>query len=399
MQRHTIQPRSDWEAKLEQVGVLHHTASDEPYWDDGHYYSFHPDEIAVIEKATNDCHAMCLEAVDRVIQRGMYNDFCIPNTAIPLIEESWFALDGDGAPSIYGRFDFSYEPGGTPQMLEYNSDTPTSLAEASVAQWYWLKDNDVDMALGAGEFDQFNSIHEKLVGTWRHLRPYLTGSTLFFASLSEGEDVCTVNYLRDTAEQAGLKTRYLSMDEIGWNPMMEKFVASDPSGTEVIESIFKLYPWEWMVHEAFSVHLNDTVGKVQWIEPAWKMILSNKAILPVLWEMFPGHPNLLPAYRQDYMFNSGDAYVVKPLLSREGANITIINPYEGNTSTSGEYGEEGFVYQALAPLPRFDDDFGPHYPVIGSWVIGGEAAGMGIRESSGPITNNLSRFVPHIIGG
>ena len=27
------------------------------------------------------------------------------------------------------------------------------------------------------------------------------------------------------------------------------------------------------------------------------MLLSNKAILPVLWEMFPGHPNLLPASR------------------------------------------------------------------------------------------------------
>jgi glutathionylspermidine synthase len=35
------------------------------------------------------------------------------------------------------------------------------------------------------------------------------------------------------------------------------------------------------------------------------------------------------------------------------------------------------------------------FPVIGSWVIGDAAAGIGIREDDGPITRNSSRFVPH----
>jgi hypothetical protein len=38
------------------------------------------------------------------------------------------------------------------------------------------------------------------------------------------------------------------------------------------------------------------------------------------------------------------------------------------------------------------------YPVIGSWIIGGEAAGIGIRENRMEVTDNLSEFVPHIIG-
>jgi glutathionylspermidine synthase len=57
----------------------------------------------------------------------------------------------------------------------------------------------------------------------------------------------------------------------------------------------------------------------------------------------------------------------------------------------GTYGEEGYVYQALAPLPSFA---GAH-PVIGSWVIAGEPAGIGIRESEGLITTDRSRFIPH----
>ena len=46
---------------------------------------------------------------------------------------------------------------------------------------------------------------------------------------------------------------------------------------------------------------------------------------------------------------------------------------------------------ADAPLPDFDG----HHPVIGSWVIANQAAGIGIREDTSPITGNNSRFVPH----
>jgi glutathionylspermidine synthase len=61
--------------------------------------------------------------------------------------------------------------------------------------------------------------------------------------------------------------------------------------------------------------------------------------------------------------------------------------------TEGEYGREGFIFQELFELP----DFEGHYPVVGSWVIGQEPAGMGIREANSLITDNVSRFVPHLI--
>jgi glutathionylspermidine synthase len=35
--------------------------------------------------------------------------------------------------------------------------------------------------------------------------------------------------------------------------------------------------------------------------------------------------------------------------------------------------------------------------VLGAWVVDGEPAGLGIRESDGLITDNLSYFVPHTI--
>ena len=141
-----------------------------------------------------------------------------------------------------------------------------------------------------------------------------------------------------------------------------------------------------MVREEFGRHL--LAGTMRVIEPAWKMLLSNKAILPVLWEMFPQHPNLLAASFEPGRFASD--YVKKPIYSREGANVSI--SADGSTIESpGEYGEEGYVWQAYHPIARF----GENHAVIGSWIVGEEPAGIGIREDDSPITKNSSRFVPH----
>jgi glutathionylspermidine synthase len=35
--------------------------------------------------------------------------------------------------------------------------------------------------------------------------------------------------------------------------------------------------------------------------------------------------------------------------------------------------------------------------VLGAWVVDGEAAGLGIREAETLITDNQSRFVPHVV--
>lgn len=65
------------------------------------------------------------------------------------------------------------------------------------------------------------------------------------------------------------------------------------------------------------------------------------------------------------------------MLSREGANVSIIKENNLIEETKGEYGEEGFVFQEYMNL---ENEFG-FTALIGSWIIGGEAAGIGIRES------------------
>jgi glutathionylspermidine synthase len=374
MERKSIAPRQNWQKKVEELGLLFHT-QERPYWDESAYYELTGREVSDLEKATNDLHALCLDAVQHVIDKNRFAELAIPQEAIPFIRQAW----EEEPPSIYGRFDLAYDGKAPPKLLEYNADTPTALLEAGVIQWYWLEE------LFPKE-DQFNSIHERLLAKWKDVRPYLKGTPLYFAHMDDTEDMITATYLRDTAQQSGIETAALLIEEIGWDSDRDCFVDLEE---KPIHSIFKLYPWEWMIHEEFGVHVLSTRNEMQWIEPIWKMALSNKGILSILWELNPGHPNLLEAHFKGPEKMS--EYVRKPLLSREGANITVTTA-KGIVETGGDYGEEGYVYQAVAPQSNFSG----FVPVIGSWVIDGQAAGVGIRESEGPVTSNLSRFVPHL---
>lgn len=372
MKRIELSPRPNWQHTIEQQGFLFNEGGN--YWKENAAYSFTEAEILAIEKATSDIFSMCCEAVDYVIKREWYERFHIDRQYGELIKWSW----QEDQPSLYGRMDLSVNNGQI-KLLEFNADTPTALLESSVIQWYWLKDVK-PMA------DQFNSIHERLIAHYQVIQKWMTSNRMHFCCVEDSlEDLMTVKYMEDVAQQAGLDTRFLFIEQLGYDTRQNCFT---DDLFEPINTIFKLYPYEWMLAEEFGPQLITTRESCWWIEPAWKMLLSNKMILTVLHELFPRSPYILPCKTTPPL--SGD-YVQKPVFSREGANVDIRINGRSVEKTDGEYGEEGYVYQQYAALP----DFNGNHPVIGSWIIGGEAAGMGIRESDGLITGNTSRFVPH----
>jgi glutathionylspermidine synthase len=374
MQRESSPPRTDWQQKLESIGLSYHHLDGKPYWTEDARYRLRVSEVDALEAATEELHKLCLKAVDHVVANQLWDRLAIPRAFGDYVTASWKR----GDPTMVGRFDLAYDGWDPPKLLEYNADTPTALLEMAVAQWFWMK----DVIIGA---DQFNSAHEKLIDAWKELGKRMPpGHALYFArSEDDPEDFATSEYLRDTCVQAGIETRTLRVQDIGWNGRTFTDLEERPIGF-----IHKLYPWEWMVREEFGKHiLTDQTG---FLEPPWKMVLSNKGILPILWQLFPNHPNLLPASFDEMAPGLGLQYVRKPLYSREGSNVSLIGPGLGQ-KTEGRYGEEGYIYQAYAKLPVSD---GQH-AVVGSWVIAGQPAGIGIREDPTPITHNLSRFVPH----
>jgi glutathionylspermidine synthase len=382
MHRIPLTPRNHWQQTVESQGLTFHTLENgTPYWDESAAYQFTAAEIDTLEAAGSTLQEMCLAAAQNIIDEKRYAELDIPDFAVEAIEWAW---NGE-PPAIYGRFDVSWagaQSGTPPKLLEYNADTPTSLLEAAVIQWHWLKD--MPQSLVSYKPDQFNSIHEKLIAKWKDIDPYLS-KPIYFAALDNPEDQLTVTYLRDTAQQAKLDTLQIFMQEIGWNDSQQAFL--DPDEHPMF-SIFKLYPWEAMLQEEFGPHALATYQGIRWIEPIWKMLLSNKGILPILWQLYPNHELLLESH-----FGSPGTmsnYVRKPLMSREGANITLVRDNATVVSTPGPYNGKQ-IYQALAPAAAFDN----RHTVLGLWMIDQDCCGMGVRESFSPITDNLSSFVPH----
>lgn len=373
MKRLPVTPRPGYREKIEALGFDFHG----DYWREEAYYCFTADEVARLEEATNEAYRMYCEAARFIIED--YPEFMERILNIPLevcgrIRESWEADEL----SLYGRFDFMMDKDGIPKILEFNADTPTSLLEASVIQWQWKED------VFPGR-DQYNGIHEGLVQSWKDIFP--EGGEIHFAGAMENnEDTGTLQYLASTAMEAGFSTRVLDMQAL--NLQDGRFY--DPAG-EPVHRCFKLYPWEWMVEES----TDGCLAEVAWLEPIWKLVMSNKAVLSTLYELFPDSPYVLPCYLSR---PQSGVFCKKPVFSREGHNVSIVEIHNWEerfrlAETEGDYNTGAYVYQEYV-TPTV---YGGRYPVIGSWVIGGEAAGIGIRENRTEVTDNLSEFVPHII--
>ena len=372
MKRFEIGRRDDWMSRLREIGVDALLDQDTEYWGEGIYYEFTEAQIMELDRATIELHEMCLKGAEHVIENNRFIELGIPHQAIPHIIRSW----EDEARPLFGRFDLAYNGVTPPKMLEYNADTPLDYPFASVAQWQWLQ----DVYPGA---QQANSIHENLL---KALATYFPkGMDLYMTTEPDVlEEYMHCEYLASLMREVGLKPRYIALNDIGWSESEERFV--DLEGNH-IRALYKIYPWEEMAKDPFAKHIRDDVIRI--FEPAWKVVMGSKGILPILWELYPDHPYLVPAYFETP--RSMQSYVKKPLYSREGEGISLFEGGRllGETPIDREHA--GFVYQERIPLPEFEG----RVPVIGSWVIGHESSGISIRETDGLITTRKARFISH----
>jgi len=244
MKRQASPLRPDFAAHAADIGFHFSGADGQIYWDESIRYELSLAQIENdLESATAELGALCLDLVDRVVgNAAALARLNIPRHAQAAIAASWARRD----PSLYGRFDFAYDGKGPPKLLEYNADTPTSLFESAVVQWYWLEQLIARGDLPAGA-DQFNSLHEKLIARWTAIGD---GRFLHLACVLESiEDSSTTAYLEECARQAGLRTTLIAIADIGREMRGARDLGFRDRSGRPIELLFKLYPWEWMFGE------------------------------------------------------------------------------------------------------------------------------------------------------
>jgi glutathionylspermidine synthase len=385
VRRIAIDPRPDWRATAARYGFQFHSVNGELYWDESAYYAFTLQQIERdIEAPTGELHQMAMSLVGEIVaSEALMTKLAIPEPYWNWIAESWRHRE----PHLYGRMDLVYDGAGPAKLYELNYDTPTSIYEAAFFQWIWLEEQQQRGALSP-QTDQYNQLQELLILVFATIGKSLRRPLYFTAVRNSLEDQGTVEYLRDCAVQAGVHGEMIAIEDIGLT-RQGRFTDLQ---NKVIGTLFKLYPLEYMFADPYGAHLPRS--GLQLIEPPWKAVLSNKGIMPLLWERHSGHPHLLPAFFDEAPYEPlPPRWVRKPLFSREGANVQIALPDGERMSSPGRYTQSPMIRQAFHPLPRFDGG----YPLIGSWVVGDEPAGMGIREDATLITRDTSRFVPHVI--
>jgi len=390
MRRIAITERTDWKQTADRLGFHFHTIDGEPYWDERAYYAFTLEQIERdIETPTGELHEMAMDLVADVVRdEALLRRLAIPEAYWEWIARSW----REASPHLYGRMDFAYDGNGAAKLYELNYDTPTSLYEAAFFQWLWLEEQRERGVLPKSA-DQYNLIQESLIEAFGTIAKRLPRPLYFSAVRDSLEDQGTIAYLADCAEQAGVATRKIAIEDIG----LSKDGRYTDLDDNVVEAMFKLYPLEFMFVEEFGAAL--PASRCLLIEPPWKAVLSNKGILPLLWERHRDHPNLLPAFfENDAAGRPGNdalpaGWVRKPLFSREGANIELRTPSGETLRSDGPYADAPTIRQAFHPLPKFDGG----YPLVGSWVVADRPCGLGVREDASLITQDTSRFVPHAI--
>ena len=383
MKKIIVAERPDWRGQVEREGFSFHTIDGERYWDERGYYQFTEAQISDdIEAPTKAVHEMCMDLVGRVVEsEELLEQLAIPAQFFDLVRTSW----KEGHPHLYGRFDFSYDGSGPAKCIEANYDTPTSLLEAGAVQLLWLEEQ-IARGVLPPEATQFNTIAEDLV---RAFAAFPAGGAFHFSAMSGSvEDRGTTDFLRKMAAHAGIDARHIDIEQIGLTAA-GRFVDMDGRW---IERLFKLHAWEHIFHEEFGAAIPGC--DTQFVEPPWKSIVSNKGMLPLLWAFNEGHPNLLAAHvDRDPRQPVPSGWVRKPYFSREGANIELHTRDGQLVIEDGPYTDAPYILQALSPLPKFGDS----YTLIGSWVVGDVASGIGIREDDSLITKDTSRFLPHVV--
>jgi len=378
---------------LESIGFVWHTDSDNSSYISDELVLINQAQAEAFYEATNELYDMFTNAGQHVIDNDLFHELNIPFNLVEIIKESW---ENDVHWHLYSRFDLAGGIDDKPiKLIEFNADTPTSLFETAIIQWAILKKNGLD------ESSQFNNLYEALKDNFKRIitldsdiekfSEYYSnlGWKILFSSISSSnEDINTTKLLQHIANEAGFNTDFEFIENVNFSD--DGIFKED----NFFEFWFKLIPWEdiGIQESELALILTEVIKEKKAIilNPAYTLIFQSKAIMKILWDLYPNHPLLLETSYEPLI---GKKYVEKRAFGREGANTKIINS-DGSVDeeTKGEYEGHKAIYQEYVEFPK--DEKGNFYQAGVFYSY--EACALGFRRG-GKILNNMSKFVGHII--
>ncbi|MDU3049108.1 MAG: bifunctional glutathionylspermidine amidase/synthetase [Escherichia coli] len=332
-----------------------------------HYYTITESAEQELIKATNELHLMYLHATDKVLKDdNLLALFDIPKILWPRLRLSWQRRRHH---MITGRMDFCMDERGL-KVYEYNADSASCHTEAGLILERWA-----EQGYKGNGFNPAEGLINELAGAWKHSRARP------FVHIMQDKDIeenYHAQFMEQALHQAGFETRILrGLDELGWDAAGQLI---DGEG-RLVNCVWKTWAWE----TAF-----DQIREVSDREFA----AGNKAILPILWSLFPHHRYLLDT---DFTVNDElvkTGYAVKPIAGRCGSNIDLVSHHEEVLDkTSGKFAEQKNIYQQLWCLPKADGK----YIQVCTFTVGGNYGGTCLRGDESLVIKKESDIEPLIV--
>lgn len=353
-----------------------------------------------LRRATSELHALFMHATDYVLQDdARLEKFNLPRAIWPKLHMSW---DNRRNEMITGRFDFTLSERGL-KVYEYNADSASCHMESGKVQGKWAEHFGCRAGRNAGA-----GLHELLVDAWQAQN---IEGVLHIMQDNHPEEVYHALFMKEALQQAGIHCKIITgVEGLCWG---DDGAILDAEGTE-IRWVWKTWAWETALDQiraeceedeerlknypldrshSGSPRLVDVLLRkgVMVYEPLWTLIPSNKAILPVLWQLFPNHPYLLNSSYALSPELSGKGYVSKPIAGRCGANITLVDHHNRLLEeTEGSFGRQDNVYQEMFALPVL----GGKYTQICTFSVAGSYAGACSRVDPSPVITADSNMLP-----
>lgn len=379
------------------VAANGHFINQDPY----QYFTISESAEQELIKATNELHLMYLHATDKVMKDdNLLALFDIPKILWPRLRLSWQRRRHH---MITGRMDFCMDERGL-KVYEYNADSASCHTEGGLILEQWLKQG----YYGTGH-NPAEGLLDELAGAWKHsrARPFV-----HIMQDKDLEENYHAKFIQRSLTQAGFESKILfGLDELRWDAAGQLI---DADG-RLVNCVWKTWAWETAIEQVREVSADEYAAvpirtghpqnevrlidvllrpEVLVFEPLWTVIPGNKAILPVLWSLFPHHRYLLDT---DFVVNDEQAktgYAVKPISGRCGNNIDLIGPQdEVLDQTSGQFVDRKNIYQQLWCLPKVDGK----YIQVCTFTVGGNYGGTCLRGDSSLVVKKESDIEPLIV--
>lgn len=401
MKRVKVSPRADFEDRARLSGVRDVVRSipssnsenlSYRAWDEHTMYVFGSDEINRLIDAVAPVVQMSRDAVDFLLD-GEWGTLGLTRDAFSFVRESF----DNRRKELISRYDFSYQPDGSLSLVGIQGDAPSLIVETARAQRAWLLER-FRKPVDLGTMTQLNTMPEMISSVFSKL----TENSRNISILGGEGDWITTSYLESLALDSGLVPHVSRMKDLRWNERTGEWI--DSVSEAVVTSFYKNRPWDMILPSpALS---KDFISHSEifslMLEPAWKIILSCRAVIPALHHLFP-QSDLIPESTFEDSFGMSDDVVCSPVNPFTSRNEMAV--LGGRTFTSwGEplkdfSSQKSLVRRRLHVPRRYRDSTwgGYRFPYLSFFTVGGHLAGLGVQESLLPLLGTYTTFRPHVV--